>query len=619
MARGIAEDLTNQKINHWTIIQELGGGYVRAKCECGTIKELRKALIKNGHSKSCGCLSGKQNRDIVGQKINHWTIIEEVGEGKVLCQCDCAAGTIRELYKKAIYEGRSKSCGCASGRQKRDIVGQKINHWTVLEDMGSGKVKCQCDCGAKTVKILYKKAVYEGRTKSCGCAKGYYNNIAKQDNYYTKVNNEALEKYKKMDFGEWEVLKFIQGKGKLLCRCSCGTVKEVYVSHLVSGMSKSCGCKQVEHTKETMKSKYNEISTKHASHPREQWQIDAIRNRESLKRYIDEYRDSHNGTADIEGLRHKLGLSQVHMLRKIHEFKLENKVSMPKDSISHIENLIYNYVMNNTKEEVIRNSRQIIPPLELDIYIPGNKIGIEINGDYWHSTIYKDKNYHRDKTLAAGANEVKLITIYEYEMENSPEKIKSIIDSALNFNMQKIYARNCEIKEIDSKESMEFEDKYHLDGRSSASIRIGLYYKEQLVGEMTFGRPRFDSKYDVELIRLCYRANVIVVGGTERMFKYTIEKYKLNNIITYCNLDKFSGKSFLKIGFNIIGITEPGYIWVKHGTHEVLRRYQTQKHILVENGCGTADQTEDEIMMNLNFFKIYNSGNLKLAYNKEKE
>lgn len=619
MAIGIAEDLTNQKINHWTVLQELGGGYVTAQCDCGVIKKIRKSQIKNGHSKSCGCLSGKQKRDIVGQKINHWTIIEEVGEGKVLCQCDCAAGTVKELYKKAVYEGKSKSCGCASGRQKRDIVGQKINHWSVLEDLGHGKVRCQCDCEAKTVRILYKKAVYEGKTKSCGCAKGYYNNIAKQDGYYARINNEALDKYKQMDFGEWEVLKFIQGKNKLLCKCSCGTIKEVYASHLVNGMSRSCGCKQTAHTSETIKKRYNEISTKHVNKPREQWQIEAISSKESLLNYIDTYKKENNDTADIEGIRQKLGISPVHMLRKIHEFKLEDRISMPKDSISHIENLLYNYIRKSTDKEVIRNSRKIIPPLEVDIYIPDSKIGIEVNGDYWHSTLYKDKEYHKEKTFMTSNNGVRLITIYEHEMRNTPEKIKSIIDSALGFNIQRIYARKCVVKEIDTKESMEFEDKYHLDNRSSASIRVGIYYDEQLIGEISFGKPRFDSKYDYELIRLCYKSNISVIGGTEKMFKYAVEKFKLDNIVTYCNMDKFSGQSFLRLGFGVLGVTEPGYIWVKHGTHEVLRRYQTQKHKLLENGLGTPEQTEDEIMMNLNFFKIYNSGNLKLAYNKERK
>lgn len=48
--------------------------------------------------------------------------------------------------------------------------------------------------------------------------------------------------------GYWTVLENSSihtrsGKGKLFCRCICGTEKTVWKSHLLNGSSKSCGCK----------------------------------------------------------------------------------------------------------------------------------------------------------------------------------------------------------------------------------------------------------------------------------------------------------------------------------------------------------------------------------------
>ena len=40
----------------------------------------------------------------------------------------------------------------------------------------------------------------------------------------------------------------------------------------------------------------------------------------------------------------------------------------------------------------ITNDRSVIPPKELDIYIPSLKIAIECNGCYWHSDMKKTKN-----------------------------------------------------------------------------------------------------------------------------------------------------------------------------------------------------------------------------------
>lgn len=42
-------------------------------------------------------------------------------------------------------------------------------------------------------------------------------------------------------FGRWEVISYA-GKSKWLCRCSCGTFREVSKNSLVSGASTSCGC-----------------------------------------------------------------------------------------------------------------------------------------------------------------------------------------------------------------------------------------------------------------------------------------------------------------------------------------------------------------------------------------
>lgn len=55
---------------------------------------------------------------------------------------------------------------------------------------------------------------------------------------------------------------------------------------------------------------------------------------------------------------------------------------------------IYNYIKNIYDGKIIINSRKIIKPYELDIYIPEFNLAFEFNGLYWHSELYKDKNYH---------------------------------------------------------------------------------------------------------------------------------------------------------------------------------------------------------------------------------
>lgn len=52
-----------------------------------------------------------------------------------------------------------------------------------------------------------------------------------------------------MKFNSWEIINRIKNKGTIpyfICKCDCGTIKEVSCSNLVRGKSKSCGCIKVK-------------------------------------------------------------------------------------------------------------------------------------------------------------------------------------------------------------------------------------------------------------------------------------------------------------------------------------------------------------------------------------
>ena len=43
-------------------------------------------------------------------------------------------------------------------------------------------------------------------------------------------------------YGKWVVLGTAERRGYILCKCDCGTVREVRKDHLKDGRSRSCGC-----------------------------------------------------------------------------------------------------------------------------------------------------------------------------------------------------------------------------------------------------------------------------------------------------------------------------------------------------------------------------------------
>lgn len=132
------------------------------------------------------------------------------------------------------------------------------------------------------------------------------------------------------------------------------------------------------------------------------------------------------------------------------------------------------------------NVRNIIPPKEIDIYIPSHNIAIECNGVYWHSM--KPQKYHLEKYESCEAAGVQLLTVWEDWVVNKPEQTKSLILSKLGIYKRRIGASRCKIKEIPSKQAQQFFEQNHIQGRCKSTVRVGLYYKDELVGVMAFNK-----------------------------------------------------------------------------------------------------------------------------------
>ena len=284
------------------------------------------------------------------------------------------------------------------------------------------------------------------------------------------------------------------------------------------------------------------------------------------------------------------------------------------DGTSDIENDIYLYIKSIYSGKIIQNDRSILNGKEIDIYLPEMNFAIEFNGLYWHSEVYKDKMYHQEKTILCENKGIQLIHIWEDDWLDKKDIVKDIIQSKLGMN-DKIPARKCTIKEVSSKESKEFLEKYHIQGNVNASIRIGLYYDDSLVEIATFGKLRNilhsnGQENQYELYRLCSKSGYTVVGGVSKLLTHFIRKYQPKQIVSYANLDISNGNVYNSF-FKKISITSPGYYWSKDGYK--YHRSNFTKHILVKNGYDK-NKTEEEIMHELGYYKVYDSGNIKYVW-----
>lgn len=225
--------------------------------------------------------------------------------------------------------------------------------------------------------------------------------------------------------------------------------------------------------------------------------------------------------------------------------------------------------------------RDIIPPYEIDLYNEEHKIGIEFNGTYWHCDLVKDQKYHQKKSQMAEAAGIRLIHIYEYEWDNENLRriIKSMLCIAFGKVENRIYARNCEIREITNKEAKPFNEANHLQGHKNAQITYGLFYKDQLMQLMSFSFNKKQNWWEIE--RGCPGSNNIIVGGVSKLFKHFIKENDPDRIFSYCDFNKFDGSGYEKIGMRFIGLTKPDMKWVING--EVYNRNPSRHKELKEN------------------------------------
>jgi len=286
-------------------------------------------------------------------------------------------------------------------------------------------------------------------------------------------------------------------------------------------------------------------------------------------------------------------------------------------NISGLELQLQEFIKDNYSGKIIENTRNIINPYEIDIYLPELKLAFELNGVYWHNELNKSNDYHYNKSVLCKKKNIQIIHIYEDDWKYKKEIVKSRILNKLNKTPNKIYARKCEIKEInDNKLVRDFLDKNHIQGFVGSSVKLGLYYNNELVSLMTFGKTRKplglnDTESKFELLRFCNKLNMNVIGGASKLFKCFINNYEYDEIISYADRSWSMGELYKTLDFNFVSETKPNYYYVIDDIRH--NRYNFRKDILVKEGYN-ANKSEHEIMLDRKIYRIYDSGSLKYNF-----
>lgn len=250
-------------------------------------------------------------------------------------------------------------------------------------------------------------------------------------------------------------------------------------------------------------------------------------------------------------------------------------------------------------------NRTIIPPQEIDIYIPQLNIGIEYNGLHWHSELYKEKNYHRDKNREAAKQGVRLIHVWEDWWTHKPEIVKEMIAAKLGASTRPtVGARQCEIVEPSRSEADDFLNTYHIQGATTATDRIGLRHGNELIAAMTFTR-RADGQ--TELTR--YATDRNVPGGFSRL----VAAYKPRPLVSFASLDISDGTLYESNGWKLDKELAPDYMYIVGDSRRHKFGYRKARFETDPNLAFREDFTEHQLARLNELYRIYDCGKLRYA------
>jgi hypothetical protein len=266
-------------------------------------------------------------------------------------------------------------------------------------------------------------------------------------------------------------------------------------------------------------------------------------------------------------------------------------------------------------ETTIDNNRTLLGKSEIDIYVPDKKVGVEFHGLFWHNDLRRPPNYHLEKLDLATSKNIRLIQIFEDEWLHNRPIVESRLKYILGHTSKKIYARKCSIREVTSSESKNFLNQNHIQGHANASIKLGLYFENELMSIMTFALPniakggkRIDGHW--ELLRFCNKIDTTIVGGANKLLAHFVKICEPEQIFSFADKRWSTGALYETIGFTKQTDTKVNYWYINMAETKRIHRFALRK-----NDKDDPKLTEYENRLAQGYLRIWDCGSSKWVWN----
>ena len=309
--------------------------------------------------------------------------------------------------------------------------------------------------------------------------------------------------------------------------------------------------------------------------------------------------------------------------KKVISSKNRTKINKLKEKAEQVYN--HDYDLKNSCEiyDFICSmvSKEVIDKHGNRIYIPSLGVAFEYNGLRWHSEEFgKDRYYHLNKTIECKDKGIALYQIFEDEYLEHKDivfnKIKHILGKSED--LPKVYARNCEVSEVDKEIAKEFLEKFHIQGYGKSTLFLSCKYGGQIVGIMGFRKVNDNGEW--ELTRFATDYNYICSGVGGKLFKHFVKEYNPIKVKSFADR-RWSLREenlYTKIGFRLEDILKPDYRYVNlQYSKERIHKFNFRKNTLNLKYNLPLTMTESEMTKELGYSKIWDCGLCRYVWEKK--
>lgn len=256
-------------------------------------------------------------------------------------------------------------------------------------------------------------------------------------------------------------------------------------------------------------------------------------------------------------------------------------------SVSSPEDSIFDFLSSIVYCDIERNSRHVIPPYEVDFYIPEKSIAIEFNGLYWHSEKrVPSKEYHFNKWKMCADKGIQLITIWEDDWRDKRSTVEFMLSTELDSpTLDKVHVDETFISTIKASCARTFLDKYYIQSFMQGSVYYALMHKDDIVAVSVW------CESQDEFILSGYAESVHIVGGLEKLLDAGIhyaQQLGYNRIVTFTDNCTSSSSLYKSLGFIEEDILPPDYSYLMNK-----RRVHKDDHMVCERS-GTLTVTHGD-------------------------